>query len=191
MATANVRNIIRAKGRLCYGATNLTTAFPHGGTALGLCRDMVFHFGMKTALNTAEEWGGVVSKVYYTGERPFLAAVLREMDNDAITAIFPNTTLGTVNQDRYINFVPGVDASNNRPGYDLTGKNVKLVFSPIAVERHPFIIIYYAIPAVDEAAEMQLSMRDEVGIAVAFWAGVDSSDRCYRIGRRDDLNPVL
>src|SRR5688500_3826453 len=107
MATANVRNILRLRGRLCFNPTNLATAFPHGGTALGLTRSGVFHLGMKTVLNEAEEWGGIVSKAWYAGEKPFLAAVLREFDNDAIGAVFPNTGAGTVTGDKVISLSPG------------------------------------------------------------------------------------
>jgi len=190
MATGNVRNILRLRGRLCYGATNLTTDYPHGGTALGLVRDMIFNFGAKTTLSTAEEWGGVVSKAFYTGERPFLAAVLRDFDNDSLNAIFPNTTAGSSSGDRYVTYGPGASGVN-RPGYDLTNKQIKLVFSPTAADRHPFIILYYAIPALEETAALNLSLSQEVGIGVAFWGGVDSSGRTYAIGKREDINGIL
>lgn len=190
MATANVRNIIRLRGRLCWNPTDLLTDFPHGGTALGLTRSGIFHLGVKTTLNKAEEWGGVVSKAYYSGEEPFLAAVLRELDNDALSAIFPNTAAGSVTGDRVITLSPG-DDTLNRAGYDLTGKQGKLLFSPSNPDRHPFILLYNAIPAVQETTELQLSMAHELGIGVVWWAGVDSSDRCYRIGRRNDLASLL
>lgn len=190
MATANVRNIIRLRGRLCLNPTDLTADFPHGGTALGLTRSGIFHPGVKTVLNEAEEWGGVVSKAYYAGEKPFLAAVLREFDNDALAAVFPNTSAGSVTGDRVITTSPG-DDTQNRAGYDLTGKAGKLLFSPANPDRHPFILLYYAIPAIQESAELQLSMAQEVGIGVVWWAGVDASDRSVKIGRRADLAGLL
>lgn len=188
MATANVRNIIRLPGRICYGATNLNAAFPHGGTALGICRDMVFNFGYKTDVATAEEFGGVVTKAYYAGEKPYMAAVLREFDNDALSKVFPNTSVGTVTQDRVVNLE--ADAGN-RAGYDLTTGTYKLIFSPFAATRHPFIVIYYAIPALEESAQLNMSLTKEVGIGVVWWAGLNSGNQCYSIGKAADLQAML
>ena len=67
MATAATRNILRIPGRLCVGPTDLTTAFPHGGTALGVTRALEFRFGYRTYNATAEEFGGVTTRAYYTG----------------------------------------------------------------------------------------------------------------------------
>ena len=189
MATA-VRNIIRGAYRLCINPTNLSAAFPHSGTALGLTRDLRFVFNYKTDIATAEEWGGVVVESFYAGEKPFLAAVLREFDNDALNQIFPNTTTGTVSQDRFVRFTPGT-SGQNRPGYELSGKTYKLLASPVSSDRHPAILIWYALPALEEQAELQMSLAEEIGIPVVFWAGLNSSNQCYAVGKLRDLQSVL
>lgn len=188
MATANVRNVIRMPARLAINPTNLLGAFPHGGTALGLARDLVFNYGYRTDIATAEEYGGVVTRAFYAGERPYVAAVLREFDNDAISNIFPNSTVGTVSGNRYVTFTPN---AGNRPGYDLTGKTYKLAICPISSKTHPFVIIYYAMPALAETAKLNASLNEEVGIGVVFWAGLNSGNQCYAHGRAEDLQPVL
>jgi len=189
MATPNVQNIIRIPGRLCYNPTDLTLDYPHGGVALGVVRDMVFHFGAKTTLTTGEEWGGVVTRAWYSGEAPFLACVLREFDKDALTKIFPNTQIGSVTDDVIINYLPA--GSGNRPGYDLANLEIKLLFSPFSTEHDPFIIVYAAVPTIDADAALMLSYDEEIGIPITFWAAVDSSGRTYRKGRARDLNALL
>jgi len=148
---------------------------------------MVFNFGIKTSVAVAEEWGGVVTRAFYAGERPFMASILREFDNDALNNIFPNTTAGSSSGDRRIRFEPGV-SGQNRSGYDLTGKALVLLFSPRAVDRHPHILLYYAIPAIDETARLQMALSEEIGIAAVFWAGIDTQYRCYNVGKREDLS---
>jgi hypothetical protein len=181
MATAATRNILRIPGRLCADPTDLTLAFPHGGTALGIARDMEFRFGYKTSVATAEEWGGVVNKVFYTGETCIMGAVLRDFDPDMIKKVFPNVATAatgdvTINND--IN-------TGNRAGFDLVA--FKLLFSPKSVDRHPHILIYNAIPALDESAQLSLSLGEEIGIGAVFHGSPDSTGRVYSVGLRDNL----
>lgn len=185
MATANVNNILRVPGRLVKDPSALASAFPHGGTALGLTRDMEFRFGFKTSVVTGEEFGSSVVETIYAGEAVIFAAVLREFDNDALSAIFPNTTTGG-SGDEIIEYKPG-DNTTNRPGTLLSTKAFKLLFSPRAVDAHPHILIYNAIPAVEEAAMLQASLGHEFGIAVAFHGTPDATGRTYQIGKRADL----
>ena len=99
MATSNARNIRRFKGRLTWNPTDLTAAFPHGGTELGVVRDLVFRFGLETEEILAEEWGNVPTEYVHVGSSAFLAAILREFDNDAISTIFPDSATGAVSGD--------------------------------------------------------------------------------------------
>ena len=78
MATARVRDILRIPGRLVINPTNLNSAFPHGGTELGLTRDAEMRFGITTSLVTAEEWGQAPVEAVYTGESAVFAAVWKE-----------------------------------------------------------------------------------------------------------------
>ncbi len=189
MSTASTRGILRIPGRLCYGASlDLTAAFPHGGTAIGMCRDIVFHPGVKTLTDEAEEFGGVVTKAYFAGEKPFLSCVLRDFDNDWISTVFPNTSAGVVTGDRVISSKPG-DDTENRAGTGITA--IKLCVSPHSPNRHPFVVLMAAFPAVDETQELQFSLGEEVGLAGVFWAGVDTSGRDYFIGKGYDLNSLI
>ena len=135
---------------------------------------------------TAEEWGQVPVEAVYAGESAVFAAVLREWDNDALSNIFPNTGTGTVSADRTIlGRSSGVGV--NRAGYLLSNKSFILLFSPKAVDRHPMVLVRKAVPMVDEAATLSLSLAEEFGIGVVFHAIPDSSGRLYDIGKREDL----
>jgi hypothetical protein len=93
VASKNVRNILRFPGRLCKTPTNLAAAFPHGGTELGVVRDMVFRPMVSTTPIHAEEFGRTV-EVIVTKESAVFACVLRSYDNDLLSDVFHNTGAG-------------------------------------------------------------------------------------------------
>lgn len=185
MATANVRSVMRVPGRLCINPTNIANDFPHGGTALGLTRDVEFRIGITTGIVTAEEWGNIPVEAIKTAEACVLACVLREWDDDAIGAMFVNTSISSAG-DRSI--LSRVATDGVRAGALLSAKAAVVVFSPLAPDDHPMIIIRKGLPLVDETAMLQASLAEEFGIAVV-WQGIpDSSERLYDIGKRGDLS---
>jgi len=184
MATATVRDVLRIPGRLLINPTNLNSAFPHGGTELGLTRDAEMRLGINTSLVTAEEWGQAPVEAVYTGESAVFAAVLREWDNDAISNVFPNTGTGSTSGDRTI---LGRTSGANRAGYLLSNKAVVLLFSPKAVDRHPMVLVRKAVPLVEISSMLSLSLAEEFGIGVVFQALPNSAGQLYDIGKREDL----
>ncbi len=186
MATANPRNIRRFRGRIAWNPTDLTADFPHGGAELGVVRDLIFRFGIATEEIRAEEWGNVATEYVYAGSSGFLAAILREFDNDAISAIFPDTPAGSASSDETIR--GAVDGSVTLGGTLLSTLSGVLVVSPEAPERQEFLVLYNAIPMPAEASELQISAGDEVGLAVVFRAVPDATHRMWQIGKRRDLS---
>jgi len=203
MSASDVRKILRIAGKLCINPTDIsdTAQFPYGGTALGVTRAAEFRFGIKTALVTAEEWGQAPVESVYTGEVAVFAFVLREFDNDAIATLFPNTAVGATSGDRVIEGrVDGVGV--NRAGYLLSDKAVSLLFAPqvdkttttpgsttfIPYDLQPMIYVRKAIPMVEEASMLQLSLAEEVGIGVVFQGIPDGgTGKVYEVGKRGDL----
>lgn len=186
MATANIGDVLKLPGRLCANPTDLSLAFPHGGTALGLTRAAEFRFGIQTSLVTAEEWGQQPVEAVYTGDVAVFGCVLREWDDDAIGAVFPNTGTGDISGNRTIlGRVDGVGV--NRAGYLFSSQSLVLLFSPRSVDRHPMVLIRKALPMPDETAMIQASLAQEFGIGVVFQAIPDATDRTYDIGKREDL----
>lgn len=185
MSVAVTRKVLRIPGRLCADPSDLTAAFPHGGTALGITRDAEFRFGASKHVITAEEWGNIPCEVIVGGETAVMGCVLREFDNDMVKKVFLNPATGSSSGDQVIN--SKAPAATLKPGYRLSLKGFKLLFSPKSVDTHPHILMYNALPILDEAALVQASLAEELGIAVAFHAVPDSSGRVYAIGKREDL----
>jgi hypothetical protein len=188
MAAPSAQNIKRVPGTLVENPTNLAIAPPHGGTILGLTRSMIFKPGIRSTQVTAEELGGTAVEAYYTGENVVFTAILREFDPDAITAIFPRATVGA-SGDPMIEYQP--DGSHQaRPGMRLSTKAIKLLFVPKATDSHPYIIVYKALPAVEETLELMLAFNHELGVPVMFYGIPDdaSSRKVYQIGRKEDIS---
>jgi hypothetical protein len=188
MAVVNYTTALRTPVKLCASPTDLSTAFPHGGTALGLAARVKIKPQALLSPITAEEFGGTVIDHIYCGEKTLVSCVLRGWDADAISTVFPNSTVGTVRGKRYIRWEPGT-SGQNKPGYRLSSKAVKLFFSPESVNYGPGLLVYEALPAWDEAAEISMTDDDEAVLPVAFWAvPAATTGRAYEYGFARDLN---
>ncbi len=181
MAAPNLDNIYRSPGRLVANPTNLSAAYPHGGTELGIARDVRFepHIGVRELM--AEEFRHPV-EVITTGIRPILAGVMRTWDDAMMSTLFYGTQTdsgGRVGL-KY-------NVVTNRAGYRLSQKAVVLLFSPTAVNMHKHVLIYNAVPVVDEAYAMKLSLKDELGIPFFFLGIPDSQGRTHAVDLRANL----
>lgn len=186
MATTNARQVIKGlHGRLVKDPTDVSLPFPHGGTEFGLVRNGVFRFGKVYHEVPAEEDAGVITEVLSGADGGVFAAVLRSYDVDALGVVFPDTIVGATTGDRVIK--GRVGAGSVFSGLALSANAIVLGFSPDAVDSHPHIVLYNAIPMLEEAAEILLGPDDEFGIAVMFRAAPDSSRRLYDVGRRADF----
>ncbi len=185
MSAPNVRNILRMPGRLVKNPTNLAADYPHGGTELGVVRDIVWKIGTKTEDLIAEEFGTPVS-VIVTQEIAVVACVLRSWDNDMITSVFRNIQTSVQGD---VGIKGAVNGSGiNRTGYDMVNKGMKLLFSPIAVDHHRHLLLYNAVPMTDESAELQMSIAEEFGMSLMFKALPDSNGRTLAADLRDNLS---
>lgn len=138
------------------------------GVALGMLRAMTFRPGRRVTRVWAEEWACYVDE-FSAGETVIFRGVLRYPDATAISVVpDPGAFLFSTNQ-------------TNRPGTSLYGRGGVLLFTPLT-STNPGVKLYNAIPAIDEAAELQHSMGKEYGLAVAFHGTPDSSGRLYACG---------
>lgn len=182
MATPSALEALRVPGRLCVDPSDLTTAFPHGGTGLGLMRDHRYLPGVKTAIVTAEEFGGVPVDSYHLGDAPTLLAFLRDWDVDAIQKIHPSGTTGATSGDGFIS----VDVNSSaRAGLQIS-TTFKLYFSPLD-DQNPAVYFPLVFAHIDAAAEMQLAVNEEAGLAVVFVAMPDTNGRLVQVGLPEDI----
>ncbi len=184
MGTANARLIRRVPGRLVKDPTDLSIAFPFGGTPLGIMGAMEFRPAIQTT-QTQDEMIGRTIRTIVTAEQPVFAGVLRDFDGDLVKLAFLNSKdgdQGVVIKGR--SFGPG---TSNRAGFNLRDRAIKLLFSPLAIDSEDHILMYHAVTLVDESAALQLSIASEKDLAMIFEVQPDPDGRDYDIGRRDDL----
>ena len=147
-----------------------TDAAPHGGTALGLVRDVVARRTARRFGIEAEEYGGEVVEELYLGESWEIVFALRSGDSDAINNIFPNTTAHATSGARGIVY-PG---SSRRAGSAWSTSAVKLLFSPDDPD-HRAVYFRAAVPMISGELERQLDRENEALWLVGFKAQRDGT----------------
>lgn len=185
MSQAASGSILRGvPGRIIWQPTDLGIETSFGGTLIGMIRETRFRPNPKYREIWAEELGSV-HDVIYCGEGPCeLTGILRYPDDDAISTVAPKSvSSGSVG--RHWLFRPGGTTANTRAGTALTPG--KLLFAPKAVNAHPMILLYNAVPTIAPEAMISMSYKDEYGLAIRFVGTPDSSGRVYDCGRRGSL----
>jgi len=182
MGLPDLTRILTVPGRLCVAPADLTVAFPHGGTALGLVRQIAIRILTARAEVVAEEYGIEAVEQLYLGQRWVLAGTMRSLDDDAVQRLFPSTAVGATTQHRVISY-PGTE----RAGTLRSASSVVLCFSPDDLDHHPMVIFHRALPLLDEQAELQAQLDAEMGAGFAFLAIRAADGRAVSMGQREDL----
>ncbi len=182
MAAASPLAVIKGRFRLILTPTNLAAAAPYGGTYLGMAHSMEFEYGVRHYVETAEEWGGVPSRVFYGGSGGVLRCALRGYDPAALAAVFPSFVVGASGAPT---IAPDVNASP-RPGAAISG--VALLAVPAESSSVlPAVLLYNACSAPGEAARYAMSAKVEAETVAAWYAVPDSRGYPYRTGLLEDL----
>jgi hypothetical protein len=184
VTTFNLRDISKIPGKLCVNPTDLSTAFPHGGTGLGVVRNIVFRPEFKYTDIRAEEFGGERVESIATSRGCILTATLQSFDSEALREMFWNTEEGTVSGKRGVREYA---AASNRAGFLLSSRSVVLLFSPDDTDRAPMLLIRRALPQPQESMEGTLNLNSDIAMALA-WVGIrDTSGRFYEWKYRKDI----
>jgi len=171
-----------AGGKLSYGCTSLATAYPHGGTALGMFGSIVLRVPSEHRLLIEEEHNAP-GAVQWLGGALILGGRLRTWgDDDALKAIFPSAS-STANGVTV--HWPGSAAP---PGAPLTALT-NLVFTPIN-PAHPHLVIYKAVALPDRDASLPLTAYRYLDLPVVFVATPDAAGRHGSMGPKADLSLV-
>lgn len=184
MAAADLASILNNPGRLCHTPTSTSTAFPHGGTAIGATKEVVCTSVQGRKEIRDEGFGQEIHDIIWTGENWAIACVLRQWDADAVSILFPNTSAGTVTQQR---MVVGVTTTNNRPGLRLRSLAKKILFSPLDPDRVPAVLFYAAVPMPRETEELNLSLDKRFEVGAVFAALRHDTLGTYQVGFLKDL----
>ncbi len=170
MAATNLAEVLSAPGRLCVTPTDLSTAFPHGGTALGSVRKVLTRRVVTKVPIVDEAFGKEIRDWVWGGENYFLAFILRQWDATAVATFFPNTATGATS-----NRVGIESPGSVRPGALASTFSVKLLFSPLDPERVPAVILYAAAPFTEETTELNHAAQQRQEIACVCHAMRDTS----------------
>jgi hypothetical protein len=119
-------------GRLEHGGTTFGSAFPHGGTDLGVFSRLVVE-PVTYSERVVREEDNATDEVLLFGSDLVLSFRLEEWSADAIAALFPSSRLDT--GDRIITWPYAAQAAPT-----LT----PLVFSPRNTAEHPALIVFNA-----------------------------------------------
>lgn len=183
MSLPDLTRVLNSPGKLCYGPTDLSIAFPHGGTAIGsIYKCGVTHIDTRREIKD-ESMGSEVHDIIWCGENWALSAILREYNNEGISLLFNNSAPGGFTQ-RAVVSSPG----SNRPGMLYSARAVVLLFSPLDADRLPAVIFYKAVPLPEESARMALAMSERLEIPAVFLALRDATNRIASWGLLKDLS---
>lgn len=188
MTTPNVRDLLYAPGRLSFGPTNVTTAYPHGGTALGLVKGVSVLLGPEydSARDIlASERGNQVADNVRGPTKAVMSGFLHSYDSDLIQRLFPNTSVVVVAGGTGHRLVQEPGAV--RPGQRMSDVAVDLVYTPDDVDHVPMVRINNAMPFLDASPALQLALDIEWALAFTFVGIMDSNDLMYQFGQRHDI----
>ena len=126
---------------------------------------------------------GATVRTIYAGDAGVLAVVLREWDTDAIATCFPVTAVGATTGRMVVEGDVGTDGKR--------GGTVELTASVVYVspddQKAPGLLLYGALPMIEESMALAHRINEEVGVPVSWIAAPDARRRTYREGPREDL----
>lgn len=182
MSLADVQRLIRLPGRLIASPTDVSLAFPYGGTALGLHQGG--HFVPKRTYRDirAQEWGQTVASLI-VGEDFYLGAILRGFDPSAVALFFGSETSPSSppSGETYA-------ARTSRIGSYVA--DVPVLHIPLDVTAQA---VYFprGIPQIEAAARINLQLTSDAETAVIFKCGAmapGGSAPPWQIGVLEDLD---
>lgn len=153
-AATNLNALLRVPGRLCLGPTDLTQAFPYGGTDLGLVKDIVARPGRVVKKLREEHMGAATTFAINLGEAWALSFALRALEQGNQATFFTTETGSSSGE-------PGIvhNPLTTPPGTTLA--TVALLFAPFDELEQVFIYFPAALVYPGIGAEMARSSRRE------------------------------
>lgn len=166
MPTANVDAVLRVGAQVCYGATDLSVTFPHGGTSLGVIGGPpVWRWlrGTHEEKGGDDRYAGQITGLKYLGEQVVVGLNLKQWDLATIGALTGNVK--TVSGGPQL--VDHEQATTpRRAGSDVPSIG-NLVVSP-KNPTHPALIIYDAYAITPSEEEMAFAAITELMLSVIF-----------------------
>lgn len=176
--------IIRAPGRLVANPTTslATTSFPYGGTYLGLTSGFSIVIVGQKFLVWSESYGAI-GDVLQEDTQYEAMCLVRGWTDDAISELFASVeqSTGSISGHKVLSR-PVVS-----PGVSVYGTAIKVLFVPDNPKDVPAVMLYAALPDLEENERITWSRSEELGMPIKFLCLLDGSGRAIKIGRLVDL----
>lgn len=165
-----VADPLRVPVRVCVNPTDLTLAFPYGGTDLGLVRDVLVSVESQPYEVTASEWGPEVVEVVEGGEVWRVSFAVRGATPEAVAQVFMQVAADSTGWP-----VVQHPAATRRPGRPRSQDAVRLLLAPLDPEAGPATLFRAAVPVRAARLDLSFRLRDELTYALAFVAVRDDN----------------
>lgn len=183
MASGDTTRTIRAPGRLVVGPTDLSAAYPYGGTEVGKTQAVIIH-ALGLGFRVESEGLGEATDILEPSNQYVFACVLRGWDDDAVAQFFSGkSATGTVSGHQVYQ-VPG----SIIPGASALSRALILLYVPDDPIHVPSVLVYRGIPDWSENAELAFQRGEELVLPVVAECLRDSNDNILQIGIFSDLS---
>ncbi len=183
MAAGNVRDIIRAPGKIILNQTQNfdgNTA-PYGGTEIGKTR-LGFTRSFGVPFEVTSEGLGEVQAVLEPDNNWSYTFFARGWDDDAIRLLMAqNYAAGAVTQHSMFQ-VPG-----NTPGSSTDGRTITLAFVPDDPIHVPGVLVYQGVANWDEGMQLAFQRQEELGLPITVKCLCDANGNTIKVARLNDI----
>ena len=177
---ADLARIHKIRGSLIRDPT-LASAFPHGGTRLGIMGQIAWRLRPNRGDVTAQEYCGQVVEVIEGAHNLVVAATLRMYDSAAISALFPGAATGGSGEQLVSHTM-----TTNVGGLG-SARAIALLVAPGDPATQQALYIPRAVPLLEETLNASWSLEKEWGLTVVFQGLPDATGRCYQLGYLEDM----
>jgi hypothetical protein len=185
MGAADATKVFNVGCQLIWNPTDLSAAYPHGGTELGAIDEVLIKPSFKTSLVKGgdDKFAGHVVEDHFIGEEWLLGVVLRQWDDDIKNVLFPNTTTSSGVAQRTVR-TTGVTFP---PGSRMSSRAGKLLVASKDINA-PSLFFRNASPILDPQAEVAMMAIDELAFPMMFRCYPATNQRLYEMGLLADLH---
>lgn len=181
MADLKPEDVLNIPGRIALSPTDLSAAYPHGGSAVGIIGDVVYEPNYQYRPFLMREGGKRGFDLIEVPSDGMLTVLCRQWDPEVIGSIYPASTTQTDGSE-----LGRVTGSSNR----FIGSNgIKIAYSPLD-ETKKGVLFYHAIPTIMRL-RLAFARNIETVHLASFYLLRDSSDRYAAVETMANLNGVL
>lgn len=176
---ADVANSLSVQGRLALNPTDLSKAYPHDGTDLGLLAGFELFEGKTEASIWSESRSGVVDSVI-SNPSPTAIFFIKGFDNNAVDTFLYSRAGGSGAQ-----IIQARD-NEHHLGSD---SSFKILFSPRRTSIHPAVLLFstFVIPPFSGKSSFSFNLKDQLGKMIGLRIIPNSDGYYWDIGMIADL----